>query len=114
MGFFNTAYAAEVVSDSAAVTGQSSSGSMIILLVFMVALYFIVWRPQNKRAKEHRELVANLAKGDEIVTSSGIVGKITKMVDDFVIVDIAENVEIKLQKGAIANVLPKGMIKKIG
>ena len=114
MSLINTAHAAEVVSDGVALSGQNSSGSLIMLLVFMAALYFIVWRPQNKRAKEHRELIASVAKGDEIVTTSGIVGLVTKMADDFITVAIAENVEIKLQKSAIASVLPKGMMKKIG
>ncbi|KKO12807.1 hypothetical protein LCGC14_0008240 [marine sediment metagenome] len=75
--------------------------------------YLILWRPQAKRAKEHRELVGGLSKGDEVLTSGGILGRITKVSDDYVTVEVADGVEVSLQKSAIAAALPKGTIKSI-
>lgn len=87
--------------------------SIVWMVGFFIILYFVLLWPQSKRAKEHRNLIANLAKGDEIVTNGGIVGKITKISDDFLTVMVAENVEIRLQKSAITTVLPKGTVKTL-
>ncbi|MCY1466511.1 Sec translocon accessory complex subunit YajC [compost metagenome] len=73
----------------------------------------MIWRPQAKRAKEQKNLLSSLQKGDEVVTSGGIAGKITKVADDFVVVEVSDNVELKFQKGAIAATLPKGTLKAI-
>lgn len=86
---------------------------VFIIAAFAIVFYLIVWRPQSKRAKEHRELVSGLAKGDEIITNGGLVGKITKVEDQFIIFEAADNVELKLQKGAVMQALPKGTIKSI-
>jgi preprotein translocase subunit YajC len=75
--------------------------------------YLILWRPQAKRAKEHRELVGGLSKGDEVLTSGGILGRITNVSDDYVTVEVSDGVEVSLQKSAIAAALPKGTIKSI-
>jgi len=80
---------------------------------FALIFYFIIWRPQSKRAKEHKDLMGSLNKGDEIMTNGGILGKLTKVDDHYVVVQIHDNVEIKLQKSAITAVLPKGTIKSI-
>jgi len=72
-----------------------------------------MWRPQSKRAKEHKNLVSGLSKGDEVITNGGIAGKISKVSDDFIRVEIAEGVEIKIQKVAISTALPKGTLKSI-
>ncbi|MDX1490653.1 MAG: preprotein translocase subunit YajC [Pseudohongiellaceae bacterium] len=82
-------------------------GGMIVLF------YFILWRPQSKRAKEHKELVGGLAKGDEVLTSGGILGKVTKLTDEYVTIQVAEGVELSMQKASIAAALPKGTIKSI-
>lgn len=71
----------------------------------------LLWRPQAKRAKEHRQLMANLAIGDEVTTTGGIVGKVIRLNGDLITLKIAENVEINLQKAAVSSVLPKGTIK---
>lgn len=93
---------------------QQSMGSMFFILIIVTGFfYFILWRPQSKRAKEQRELVNALQKGDEVVTNAGIYGKISKVSDDTVIVTVADNVELKLQKAAVTSVLPKGTIKSI-
>jgi preprotein translocase subunit YajC len=86
---------------------------IFIIIAFALVFYFIVWRPQSKRTKEHKELVGGLSKGDEVVTSGGMLGKITKVDEQFLVIEIAANVEIKVQKGAIASALPKGTIKSI-
>ena len=90
--------------------GTSQFG--LIAVMFLV-MYFLLIRPQQKRAKEHKNLVESLSKGDEVVTSGGILGKITKVTDDFVVVEISNNLEIKLQKGSVQATLPKGTIKSV-
>lgn len=92
-------------------TAGSSSASLIMLVVFVAVFYFLLIRPQSKRAKEHRNLLANLATNDEVVTNGGVLGKIVELQDDFVTLNIANNVDIKVQKSAIVNVLPKGTLK---
>lgn len=86
---------------------------LLIIVAFAAIFYFIVWRPQSKRAKEHRELIASLTKGDEIVTNGGLIGKITKVEDQFIVFEVSDKIELKLQKGAVAAALPKGTIKSI-
>jgi preprotein translocase subunit YajC len=81
-----------------------------IILMFAV-LYFLMVRPQMKKAKEHRALLDALAKGDEVVTQGGLAGRLTKVGDDFVTLAITDNVEIQMQKPAITLVLPKGTLK---
>ncbi|WP_111657638.1 preprotein translocase subunit YajC [Isoalcanivorax indicus] len=86
---------------------------LIFIIVMMVVFYFFLIRPQTKRAKEHRELVGGLAKGDEVVTSGGILGKINKVTEDYVVIEIANNLEVKVQKHAVQATLPKGTIKSV-
>jgi preprotein translocase subunit YajC len=85
--------------------------SFLPLIIIFVIFYFLLIRPQMKRAKEHKNLVAALSTGDEVVTNGGILGKITKVGESFVTVELADNVQVKLQKHAIASVMPKGTIK---
>ena len=81
-----------------------------IILMFGV-LYFLMIRPQMKKAKEHKALIAALTKGDEVVTQGGVIGKITKLGDAFVSIEVANGVELQLQRAAIIQVLPKGTYK---
>ncbi len=81
-----------------------------LILIFIV-FYFLLIRPQMKRAKEHKALVANLGKGDEVVTNGGLLGKITDLNDSFVTLELTEGVQIKIQRQAIAAVMPKGTMK---
>ena len=80
---------------------------------FALIFYFLIWRPQSKRAKEHKDLMSSLNKGDEVMTNGGILGKLTKVDDNYIVLQINDNVEIKMQKSAVAAVLPKGTIKSI-
>ena len=84
---------------------------LIMMVVFFAIFYFIAIRPQMKRAKEHRSMLDGLGKGDEVVTSGGILGRVTDMSDAFITVEISDKLEIKVQKQAISAVLPKGTIK---
>lgn len=93
--------------------GMSVIGQVIFFAGFILIFYLLIWRPQSKRAKEHKALMSGLNKGDEIVTSGGVAGKITKVSDDFIVVEIADNVEVKVQKVAVAAALPKGTLKDI-
>jgi len=85
--------------------------SFLPLLVLFAVFYFMLIRPQMKRAKEQRAMIGGLAKGDEVVTNGGIAGRIDELGDSFVTLEIATNVKIKLQKSAITLVLPKGTLK---
>ncbi|WP_237170112.1 preprotein translocase subunit YajC [Pandoraea faecigallinarum] len=87
--------------------------SFLPLVLMFVVLYFIMIRPQMKRQKETRNMLAALTKGDEVVTSGGLAGRISKVGETFVTIEIAENVEINVQKGAITTLLPKGTIKAL-
>ncbi|MAZ05033.1 preprotein translocase subunit YajC [Marinobacter sp. SS8-8] len=93
--------------------GMGVMGQVIFFGGFILIFYFLIWRPQSKRAKEHKALMSGLNKGDEVVTSGGVAGKITKVTDDFIVVEIADNVEVKVQKVAVAAALPKGTLKDI-
>lgn len=104
--FISTAYA------QAAGGGAESQliGFLPIILMFVV-LYFLMIRPQMKRAKEHRELLAKLQKGDEVITSGGVAGRIEDLGESFVTLEVADRVSIKVQRGAVSAVLPKGTLK---
>lgn len=98
----------------AAAEPSASQGLMSILpmiLLLVVFMYLMVIRPQSKRSKEHKNLIDNLQKGDEVVTISGILGKIEEIKDDLIILNIAENTNITIQKNAISSIMPRGTIK---
>lgn len=86
-------------------------GMLLFPIVLIAVMYFLMIRPQMKRAKEHRAMLEKLNRGDEVITSGGIAGVVTEIGDNFVTVEIADNVRIRVQKGAIGNVLPKGTLK---
>jgi len=99
---------------AAPAAGPAGTGFEWIFLVgFVVIFYLMIWRPQAKRAKEHKNLLGGLQKGDEVVTTGGIAGKVSKVSDDFVVLEVSDTVELKIQKGAIAATLPKGTLKAI-
>ena len=90
---------------------QSTLMSILPLVLMFVVLYFVMIRPQMKKQKEHRSMVDALAKGDEVVTSGGLLGKISKLGENHLGVEIASGVEVQVQRSAVVQVLPKGSIK---
>ena len=96
---------------------QSGQGGEMFQIFFLIGLfvlfYFIAIRPQRKRQKEHTDMVSALNKGDEVVTTSGILGKITRLEDNFVVLQVSDNVELKFQRSFVNAVLPKGTLKAI-
>lgn len=83
---------------------------IFIMILMFAALYFFMIRPQQKKAKEHKAMVEGLAKGDEVIMQGGMAGRIAKISDDFITVTIAENVDVRFQRAAVAIVLPKGTL----
>jgi preprotein translocase subunit YajC len=91
--------------------GLGGLGGMLPLVLMFVVLYFIMIRPQMKRQKEHKSMIEALAKGDEVVTSGGVLGKVSKLGDTFVGLEVANGVEIQIQRSAVVQVMPKGTVK---
>jgi preprotein translocase subunit YajC len=106
MNLISPAYA-----QAAAAPASGGMSQILILVVFVAIFYFMLIRPQQKRAKEQQAMLAKLAAGDEVVTSGGILGKLTEVGDSFVTLEIAENVRIRVQRGQISQLMPKGTLK---
>jgi len=104
--FINSAYA-----QAAGGGAQSMMGTLLLPVLLLVVFYFLLIRPQNKKAKEQRDMLSKVAAGDEVATTGGILGKVVEVGDQFVTLEIANDVNIKLQKFQIAQVLPKGTVK---
>jgi preprotein translocase subunit YajC len=106
--FISTAYA-----QTAATSGSSDFSSLIIFVPMILVMYFVMFRPQMKRQKEQKMMLEALAKNDEVITNGGILGKVTKVSDAFISIEVSTGVEIQVQKGAVTTLLPKGTIKGI-
>ena len=104
-----------LISDAMAAGEAAPQGGglqlVVMIAIFFGIMYFMIIRPQQKKAKEHNELLAALSKGDEVVTSGGILGKVVKINDNFIEIKVSDNANIKVQKHAITTVLPKGTMK---
>lgn len=87
--------------------------ALLPFVVLFVVFYFLLIRPQSKRAKEHKKMVEALSKGDEVVTQGGVVGKVVEVGENFLVVEVADNVQIKVQRQMVASLLPKGTMKSI-
>ena len=109
--FISSAFAQTAPAAAGGSDIQSSLMSMLPLVLMFVVLYFVMIRPQMKRQKEHRTMVEALAKGDEVATSGGMLGKVTKLGDVYLGVEIANGVEVTVQRSAVVQVLPKGTVK---
>lgn len=108
MGFF--------ISDAYAQTGGGAGpgmGDFLFLIVIFAVFWFLLIRPQQKRAKEHKAMVEALSKGDEAVTNGGLLGKITKVGDSFVTLEIADGLRVQVQRASVAQLMPKGTMKSI-
>ena len=95
----------------AAPAAPSMMSTLLFPIILIAIMYFLMIRPQMKRQKEHRAMLDKLSKGDEVITNGGIAGTVAEIGDNFITVEVAENVRIRVQKGAIGNVLPKGTLK---
>jgi preprotein translocase subunit YajC len=105
--FINSAHAQA----AGAAGGQSILSALMLPVLLLVVFYFLLIRPQSKRAKEQREMLSKIAVGDEIATTGGILGKVTEVGEQFLTLEIANGVNVKLQKFQVALVLPKGTVK---
>jgi preprotein translocase subunit YajC len=105
--FISDAYAAGSAAPDNGLT------SILFLVAMVVAFYFLLWRPQQKRTKEQQQLVSNLAKGDEVVTTGGIHGRIKDVSEQTLSLEISKGVEVKVHKTAVTQVLPKGTLKNL-
>ena len=104
------------ISDALAQDAAQSGDTLLGLLFpigLVVLLYFLMIRPQVKRQKEHKKMVESLAKGDEVATAGGIVGRITDLGENFALVEVADGLQVKIRRGAVESVLPKGSIKEL-
>ena len=108
-------FIADAYAQAAAPAGGSGGGllGLLPIILMFVVLYFLMIRPQMKRQKEQKAMIDALAKGDEVISAGGVVGRITKVGDAYVTVEIAEGTEIILQKAAVTLLLPKGTIKTL-
>ncbi len=104
--FISPAYAQAAGGDT-----TSSLISLLPLVLMFVVLYFVMIRPQMKRQKEHKAMIEALAKGDEIVTAGGFLGKVSKLGDVYIGVELADGMEVQMQRSAVVQVLPKGTLK---
>ena len=104
-----------LIPDAMAQTAGSSPGGqfapLLMMVVFIAIFYFLLIRPQQKKAKEHQAMVTKLSSGDEVVTTGGILGKIVEVGESFVTLEIAPNVQIKVQKFQVTSLMPKGTLK---
>ena len=102
---------ASLIPVAAAPAPAAGMGTLLFPIILIAIMYFLMIRPQMKRQKEHKAMLEKIVKGDEVLTSGGIAGVVTDIGDNFLTVEVADNVRIRVQKGAIGNVLPKGTLK---
>ena len=106
--FISTAHAA-----GEAAQQPSMMANLLMIAVFVAIFYFLIWRPQSKRAKEHRALVESLGLGSEVVFAGGLMGKIVKIEGDFAVVELSRGVDVKVQRASVISVLPEGTLNNI-
>ena len=109
--FISSAFAQTAPAAAAGGSMQDSLMGMLPLVLMFVVLYFVMIRPQMKKQKEHKTMIEAITKGDEVVTAGGVLGKISKLGDNYLGLEVANNVEIQIQRSAVVQVLPKGSIK---
>jgi len=107
--FISTAYAQAAAGGDA----PSTLMSLLPLVLMFVVLYFVMIRPQMKRQKEHKAMIDALAKGDEVVTAGGLLGRVSRLGDPYIGIELADGVEVQLQRTAVVQVLPKGTLKSV-
>ncbi|MFA7095221.1 MAG: preprotein translocase subunit YajC [Gammaproteobacteria bacterium] len=107
-----------LISDAWAQTAPAAGAepgwmSFLPLILIFVVFYFLLIRPQAKRAKEHKQMVESLAKGDEVVTNGGLLGRVTEVGENFLVLEVADGVQVRVQKQMVASLMPKGTIKSL-
>lgn len=106
-----------LISDAMAQNAAQPQGGgfefLIMIAIFFAIMYFMIIRPQTKRAKEHKKMVDALARGDEVVTNGGMLGKVTELGENFIQIEVAEGTEVKVQRQAVAAIMPKGTLKNL-
>lgn len=113
MSFFISDAMAEAAPAAGAAQQPGLLEAMFPFIILFIVFYFLLIRPQSKRAKEHKKMVEALSKGDEVLTQGGIYGKIIEVGETHVVLEMADNVEVKLQREAVSSALPKGTIKAL-
>ena len=108
-------FSSTALAEGAAAAGQEAGGfgPIVFLVLIVVFMYFMVWRPQQKKAKEHKALMSGVSKDDEVMLSAGIVGKVVMVHEQYLDIEIASNVVVTVQIGALASVLPKGTLSSL-
>ena len=106
-------FISDALAEGAAAGSADALTGLLPLVIFGVVLYFLMIRPQVKRQKEHKKLVDTISKGDEVVSNGGMAGKITDVGDNFIQLQVAEGVEVKIRRQAVESVLPKGSLKEL-
>lgn len=106
-------FISEALANSAAPADVSPVPTFLMMGVLVLFFYFMVWRPQSKRQKEHRNLMAGLDKGNEVIISGGLMGKVLRVDEQYAVLEIANNVQVKVQKASVVSTLPKGTLKEI-
>jgi len=108
-------FISDAMADAGAAAAQTADPlvSLILPIGLVVLFYFFLIRPQSKRQKEHKQMVNELQKGEEVLTSGGILGKVTNIKDDFITLEIAKDVSLQIQKSAVQTIMPKGTIKDL-
>lgn len=109
--FISSAFAQTAPAAAGGGDMMSSLTSMLPLVLMFVVLYFVMIRPQMKRQKEHRSMIDALAKGDEVATAGGLLGKVSKLGEGYMTLELAPGIEVQVQRSAVVQVLPKGTIK---
>ncbi|MBI2993964.1 MAG: preprotein translocase subunit YajC [Gammaproteobacteria bacterium] len=105
-----------IINNAWAQTAPAQGGGisgLVMFVILLVVFYLVLIRPQMKQAKEHRKLVESLSKGDEVVTGGGLLGRISEVGDNFIVLEIAKDVEVKVQKQAVSAAMPKGTVKTL-
>lgn len=106
--FISTAHAAE-----APAQGPSMMANLLMIAVFVAIFYFLIWRPQAKRAKEHRTLIDSLGVGSEVVFAGGLMGRVIKLEGDFAVIELNRGNEVKIQRASVISVLPEGTLNNL-
>lgn len=106
-------FISEAFAQTATASGPASflTGPLPMLVLMMVAMFFLIIRPQQKKQKEHKAMIEAIAKGDEVIIGGGVLGRVSKIGESFLHIEVASGVELQVQRGAVVQVLPKGTYK---